>query len=114
MDRRSNLTACGIFCRRLPESSSPPESQTKRTVSLASSLRTKIRDTADLGAHVFLTVAKKGVVPARACAHHLSFGVAFLVTVMLPFRRFLSRGSTALSLTRFAAETTVSDTRYAG
>ena len=30
-----------------------------------------------MGAHVFLTVAKKGVVPARACAHHLTFGVPF-------------------------------------
>ena len=37
----------------------------------------KLRTTADLGAHVFLTVAKKGVVPARACAHHLIFGSAF-------------------------------------
>ena len=85
--------ACGIFCRSPTESSSPPESQTKSTVSLASSLRIKIRDAAHLGAHVFLTVAKKGVVPARTCAHHLIFGVAFLVTVMLSFRTFLSQES---------------------
>ena len=41
------------------------------------------------GAHVFLTVAKKGVVPARACAHHLIFAPRFSVTVLLPFRSFL-------------------------
>ncbi|PYL22918.1 MAG: hypothetical protein DMF44_09555 [Verrucomicrobia bacterium] len=79
MERRFNLMASGIFSRRRAESFSRLESQTKSMVSLASSLRIKIRDTAHLGAHVFLTVAKKGVVPARACAHHLIFALALLL-----------------------------------
>jgi len=76
-------------------------------------MRIKIRDAADWGRTLPCPLSK-GVVPARTCAHHLTFGVPFLVTVMLPFRRFLSRGFTAPSLTRFAVETTGLDTKYAG
>src|SRR5438874_5844468 len=67
MAHRSSLTVCGIFSRRRAESSSPPESPTKRTVFLASLLKTKIRNAADWGAHASLTVATR-VLFRQGCA----------------------------------------------
>jgi len=59
-----------------------PASQTKRTVSLASSLRTKIRDTAHLGGARFLDRCQRVLSRRGACAHPPNFSECrFLVTV---------------------------------